>query len=133
MRDVDTFVIHCSATPPHMDIGLEEIAQWHLERGWRACGYHFVIRRDGTLEEGRPVDSVGAHAKGHNLRSVGICLVGGTTDGGFPASNYTRAQWRTLDRLVAGLHFTFPGSKVVGHCDLEGVDKDCPCFDARSW
>ena len=77
MREINTFIIHCSDTYPDMDIGVEEIRRWHKERGWSDIGYHYVIRRNGKIEEGRNDGIVGAHAKGMNENSLGICMVGG--------------------------------------------------------
>lgn len=127
----ELIVIHCSATKPAMDIGANEIRRWHKDRGWRDIGYHTVIRRDGTVEGGRPLDTVGAHAKGHNDRSVGICLVGGLDDAGKPDCNFTAAQWSALEGEVRDLLDSYPGAQVLGHRDLS--DKACPCFDASAW
>ena len=78
MRKIDRIVVHCSATTPTMDIGVGTIRGWHvLERGWSDVGYHFVITRDGEVQTGRPIERSGAHAKGFNKHSVGICYVGG--------------------------------------------------------
>lgn len=136
MRTVNQLVVHCSATPPSMDIGRDEIREWHLARGFSREGYHFIIRRNGDLEMGRPLDMIGAHAKGHNTHSVGICLVGGTTEAsGRPINNFTPEQYTTLIVLIDGLvsHFNLDYTDVVGHRDLLGVTKACPCFDVQGW
>ena len=138
MRRIDTIVIHCSVTHPGQNIGSETIRRWHTAPNkvggpFSDIGYHFVIRRDGTLEEGRPIDQVGAHAKGHNKHSIGICMVGGVSKSGHIEANFTRKQWRTLDRLEAGLRFTFPDAKFIGHRDVPGVTKECPSFDAKAF
>ncbi len=134
-RSTDLIVIHCAATPPSMDIGREEIGQWHIRRGFRAVGYHWIIRRDGRLEPGRPENVQGAHAVEVNARSIGICLVGGVAerDRRTPESNFTAPQWAALENLVAGILARYPGCRVLGHRDIPGVRKDCPCFDAREW
>ncbi len=73
----DTIVIHCAATKPSMNIGAEEIKKWHVdERGWADIGYHFVLDRNGVVCPGRPVEKAGAHSKGHNKNSIGLCIVG---------------------------------------------------------
>lgn len=138
MRRIDAFVLHCSATHPGQNIGAESIRRWHTspdkEGGpFSDIGYHFVIRRDGTIEKGRSIETIGAHAKGHNRHSIGICLVGGVDRKGAPECNYTREQWRALDRLESGLRFTFPYADVIGHRDLPGVTKACPSFSAGVW
>ena len=79
----DTLVIHCSATPADMDIGVDKIREWHVgENKWEAVGYHHIIRRDGTLEPARDEMMQGAHAIKANHRSIGICLIGGSDASG---------------------------------------------------
>jgi N-acetylmuramoyl-L-alanine amidase len=132
---VDYIVIHCAATKPSMDIGVEEIDRWHRQRGFFAVGYHKVIRRDGTIEDGRAIDVRGAHAKGFNSRSIGICLAGGVSqeNANKAENNFTDAQFDSLKYLIK--HFTtkFPNAEVLGHRDLPNVNKDCPSFDVRKW
>lgn len=136
MREITLGVIHCADTPASMDIGAAEIDSWHVnERGWKAIGYHFVIRRDGTVERGRDLDGdndvldeQGAHVAGYNKGSLGICLVGGK--GGF---NFTRKQMDALDTLVDDINHIVAGIEWLGHCDIPGVDKKCPQFDVKEW
>jgi hypothetical protein len=132
-RATDWIVLHCSATRPVQDIGAKEIRSWHKANGWSDIGYAYVIRRDGKVEKGRNVDVVGSHVRGHNHNSVGICLVGGIGDNMRPADNFTRPQWAALKTLVAELVARYPKARVLGHRDFPGVDKACPCFDARQW
>lgn len=130
----DLLVVHCAATPPHVDVGVRVIRQWHLTRGFSDVGYHFVIRRDGTLEAGREVNEVGAHVAGSNRRSVGVCLVGGVDAKEHrPEFNFTRPQMDTLEALLTTLETDYPRAKVIGHRDVPGVNKACPSFDVRSW
>lgn len=126
MRKITEIIIHCADTPASMDIGVEEIDQWHKARGWDSCGYHYVIRRNGKVEYGRDENEVGAHAYGHNHNSLGVCLVGGKPD-----CNYTAAQWKALEELVWDLMSDYPDAVVLGHRDVSR--KDCPMFDARAW
>ena len=78
MKKINTIVVHCSATPRHKDFSAEDIRDWHVKgNGWDDIGYHFVIRLDGSIEYGRMVDKYGAHVKGHNYDSLGICYIGG--------------------------------------------------------
>lgn len=128
MRSINLIVIHCADTPSTMDIGANEIRQWHIkERGWKDIGYHYVIRRNGVIEKGRDLEIIGAHVSGHNAHSIGICLVGGK-----PKANYTLEQWESLKKLVRGLKFTYKEAEIVGHCDLD-PHKTCPQFDVKSW
>lgn len=132
----DYIVLHCSATRAIQDIGAKEIRQWHKARGWKDIGYHYVIRRDGTVETGRkPDDSIGAHVAGHNSNTLGICLVGGLANAApyKPENNFTPTQWTALKALLTKLLKKYPGGKIRGHRDFKGVTKACPCFDAKSW
>ena len=136
MRTINLLIVHCSATKPFMDIGAVEIRKWHTDpkpkgNGWRDIGYHFVIRRDGTVEDGRPIDQVGAHVAGHNSDSIGICLVGGVDDAGVPAANFTPEQWKALEALLRVLRAKFPKSTIHGH--NEYAAKACPSFDVNEW
>lgn len=132
--DIKYIVIHCSATPETMDIGAEEIRGWHLQRGWLDIGYHFVIKRDGTVEGGRDLKVPGAHARGFNNKSWGICLVGGVeSDLKKPEANFTHAQWEALERTVRLMKGFHPNAEVLGHRDLPNVSKACPSFDAKVW
>ena len=125
-------VIHCSATPPNMDIGAEEIDRWHKDRGWSGIGYHDVIRRNGALELGRDENAVGAHVKGHNKHSVGICLVGGVDDNKKPEDNFTQEQYNTLRRCLRYYKALFPGAMILGHNELDS-GKACPSFAVQTW
>ncbi len=126
-------VVHCSATKPKMDIGAKEIRQWHLDKGWSDIGYAAVIRRDGTLEQGRDKDSVGAHVAGYNSISVGICLVGGIDEAGHSEDNFTQKQFDTLEKVIREYKKIWPKALVRGHRDFPNVSKDCPCFDVQKW
>lgn len=128
----DHIVVHCADTYARMDIGAFEIGQWHRQRSWLAIGYHFVIRRDGTVESGREEDVVGAHVAGHNYTSVGICLVGGKGDDNDPEDNFTDAQYRALEGLLAAELSLHPEAKIVGHNELND-GKACPSFDVQKW
>ena len=130
MREINKVIIHCAATKPSMDIGAEDIKRWHVQRGWRTIGYHFVIRLDGTVEAGRPVSEPGAHAYGHNSDSIGICLVGGCDEEMNPVADYTDDQWDALTLLVDQLVEQY-SAEVIGHNEVS--NKTCPNFDVREW
>lgn len=134
MRVIDELTIHCSFTPRDMDIGVAEIRDWHVnDNGWDDIGYHFVIRRDGTLEPGRPQHIAGAHVKGFNGTSIGVCMIGGKSETGHAIANYTFNQWRTIAQLITVYMARYPGILVRGHCDVPDANKDCPCFDVESF
>lgn len=139
-KTTDGIVVHCSATKPSQDIGVKDISQWHRAKGWIGCGYHFVIRRDGTIEEGRPVNAVGAHVEGHNSTTIGICLAGGVRESwqkGMPGDgaedNFTPSQKAALAKLIHQLRATYTNTTVKGHRDYPGVRKSCPCFNVIPW
>lgn len=130
--DVKYIVVHCSYTPENMDIGAKDIDRWHREKGWMMIGYHKVIRRDGTIEDGRPLDKRGAHVKGLNSQSIGVVMIGGMNRSKTgPAINYNDEQWETLRTLLDDLTEKFPKAKVKGHFNFS--PKTCPNFDAEFW
>lgn len=133
MRKIDTIVIHCSATPEGRPVSVSTIRQWHLDRGWRDIGYHFIIGLNGEIWPGRPISQRGAHVKGHNTGSIGICYVGGVTNDGRLAPKDTRTpeQKTAIVSLIRGLLTDYPQiNKICGHRDFPNVKKACPCFDA---
>jgi len=139
MNRIHKIIVHCSYTLDSMDIGVEEIRQWHTDPNkpggpFRDIGYHWVIRRDGTVEAGRPENRTGAHTRGHNSNSIGVCLVGGMSKDGEPFFNFTRHQILALEQLISDITRRYPGEaiQVVGHRDFNGVKKACPCFDVRA-
>jgi N-acetyl-anhydromuramyl-L-alanine amidase AmpD len=133
MRNIERIIVHCSATKPSMDIGAKQIRRWHLDRRWSDIGYHYVIRRDGTLEGGRPLWRAGAHAVGHNHDSIGVCLVGGVDERGRADANFTIMQYNTLLRFIKTHSKKHRIKDILGHRDLPDVKKSCPCFDVRSF
>jgi N-acetyl-anhydromuramyl-L-alanine amidase AmpD len=128
----DLIIVHCSATKPSQDINAKTIDRWHRARGWLKIGYHFVIKRDGTVEKGRELMEPGAHAKGYNANSVGVCLVGGLAEDGKADCNFTKEQWQSLATLVEELSEQFPAARIIGHREVNS-HKECPCFDVTAW
>jgi len=126
-------VVHCAATPPTLDVGVKEIRVWHKERGFVDIGYHFVIRRDGTVEVGRPENVIGAHVEGYNSDSVAVSLVGGVDAKNQPENNFTPAQFAALALKLRELQAKYPHAKIQGHRDFPKVAKACPSFDVRKW
>jgi len=127
-------VIHCSASPPHVAAGVKEITQWHRKRGFSTIGYHYVVRRDGSIEKGRQDNEQGAHVHGHNHYTLGVCMEGGVDKAMKPENNFTMPQWGALAMLVATLLLDNTDLEfVVGHRDMPGVNKACPSFNAMEW
>lgn len=134
LKSVDWIIVHCAATPATMDVGVEEIRAWHLERGWADVGYHYVIRRNGIIEKGRPETRPGAHVRGINHVSLGICLVGGAAkDTKTAENNFTRKQMNSLRDLIEELESRHPNAPVIGHRDVPNVHKACPSFEVMEW
>lgn len=131
----DYIVVHCSATGSNQDIGAAEIDKWHRAKGWQCIGYHYVIRRDGTVEEGRARDVIGAHVEGWNEVSVGVCMVGGVdaNDITKAVNNFTPEQFESLKTLLLELKQAYPNAKIQGHRDFPKVAKACPSFDVAEW
>ena len=131
----DFIAIHCSATSEKQNFGAADIDKWHRSKGWACIGYHYVIKRDGTLEEGRRESQIGAHVADWNAVSLGICLIGGidADDHTKAEDNYTDAQWVTLKKLLKELKVRYPKAKIQGHRDFPKVAKACPCFDVKTW
>ena len=128
MRKISLIVIHCSAVQPDQTSSAAQIDTWHRKQGWKfGIGYHYVIRRNGEIEPGRPEWMVGAHCVNHNSHSIGVCYEGGLDIRGQPADTRTEVQKATLRRLLEDLHRRYPHALIVGHHDLNPL-KDCPCI-----
>ncbi len=128
MRTITLLVIHCSAVRPDQTSSAAQIDTWHRRQGWHlGIGYHYVVRRDGQIESGRPEWMVGAHCKNHNAHSIGICYEGGLNARGQPADTRTLAQKLAMVQLLEVLHRKYPKAMIVGHHDLN-PHKACPCI-----
>jgi N-acetyl-anhydromuramyl-L-alanine amidase AmpD len=129
----DTIVIHCSATPPTMDIGVEKIREWHVgENHWDDVGYHHVITRSGVLQKARPEEMQGSHARAVNGTSLGICLVGGSNASGDWENNFQDEQFVTLKALILDLIKRYDIKKIIGHYQVDDK-KECPSFKVPEW
>ena len=131
MRKINRIIIHCTATPEGRDHTAKEIDRWHREKGWASIGYHFVIRLDGTVENGRPIEQVGAHVKGHNEDSIGIVYVGGCDKNMKPKDTRTPAQREALLETVTNLQESYPRATVHGHNEFD-KGKACPSFNVQT-
>ena len=131
MRTITLIVIHCSAVKPDQLSSATQIDTWHRkDRHYKfGIGYHYVVRRNGDIEPGRPEWLVGAHCLNHNKYSIGVCYEGGLNARGQPADTRTPKQKAAMLKLLQQLHQRYPRAVIVGHRDLSH-DRDCPCFDA---
>ena len=125
-RLIDSVVFHMSETPPSMDIGVDRIREWHLDRGFSDIGYHFVIHKNGFIEKGRPLHIVGAHCRRKNKTSVGVCYVGGWEG----KDDRTELQEESMHRLMASLTMVFGALNVFGHYEFK-PSKTCPNFNPK--
>lgn len=149
--DIDSIVIHCSATREGQDVRASDINKWHLERGFAMIGYNYVIDLDGTVETGRPLSRDGAHCntsgvsgKPYNKHSIGICYVGGLDKNGNAKDTRTEAQKKAMRGLIDSLMEEYPIIEVIGHRDASPDKngdgevtknewiKECPCFNVRA-
>jgi N-acetylmuramoyl-L-alanine amidase len=124
---IKKIVVHCSDSDDSIDVGFREIDEWHRQRGWMSdsgisCGYHYIIRRDGRIEKGRPDNERGAHVKGHNTGSLGICWVGRNKIG--------PKQLESLKKLLRTLinRHGLESLDIYGHFELDSR-KTCPNLD----
>ena len=129
MRTITMIIIHCSAVKPDQTSSAAQIDTWHRrDNHWKfGIGYHYVIRRDGAIESGRPEWMIGAHCKNHNAHSIGVCYEGGLDIRGQPADTRTEAQKAAMRRLLEELHARYPRAVIVGHHDLN-PGKKCPGY-----
>ena len=140
MRQITLIILHCSAVRPDQESSAAQIDTWHRQRGWKlGIGYHYVVRRTGQIEPGRPEWMVGAHCLNHNAHSIGVCYEGGLDIRGpldpkgrlpkqEPADTRTPEQKAALRQLLEDLHRRYPRALVVGHHDLN-PHKACPCIE----
>jgi N-acetylmuramoyl-L-alanine amidase len=129
MRSINEIIVHCSATREGQQITVDTIRDWHLAKGWNDIGYHFYIDLDGTINKGRDIDKMGAHCKGHNRNSIGICYCGGVeTDGKTPKDTRTQEQKDSLLNVLKTLKAMYPEAVIYSHNEF--ANKACPSFDA---
>ena len=123
--DIKFLVVHCSDCHDSKDQSASDIHAMHLGFGWHGIGYHRVIRRDGKVESGRPDFWIGAHVRGFNDASLGVCLVG--------RKRFSNAQLCSLERVLRTWKLQHPDARICGHCAFDYTDKTCPNFDVPAW
>ena len=128
MRQINKIIIHCSATPEGRKTSAEEIKSWHLERGFSDIGYHYIVHLDGLISYGRNIDKIGAHSRGQNKMSIGVCYIGGLDESLDAKDTRTPQQKESLLILLKTLKKMHPKAVIYGHRDFS--EKACPSFDA---
>ena len=132
-ESVRFLVLHCSATRCNSDYPPEQMLRDHKIRGFRTIGYHFYVRKDGSLSQHRKLLEVGAHCRPYNRCSIGICYEGGLDEEGRHANTLTEPQFQTLTELFERLVVLFPDAMIMGHRDMRSsTPKECPCLDTRA-
>ena len=130
MRKIDKIIIHCSATKEGVDFHVKDIDRWHKQKGYKCVGYHYVITLDGAIEKGRNEDEIGAHCKGYNANSIGICYIGGLDKEGNAKDTRTVQQRAALFLLLNQLKAKYPNATIHGHNEF--ANKACPSFNVQA-
>ena len=125
INSIKYLVVHCSDTPDDKALTAIDIHKMHLNFGWDGIGYHKVICRSGKIQNGRPEYWIGAHVKGKNDISLGVCLIG--------RDYFTNLQFSSLEKVLREWKFLYPDSKILGHRDTGITNKTCPNFDVDIW
>ena len=130
MRQINKIIVHCSATREGENYTVDTIRSWHVDgRGWSDIGYHFYIDLYGEIHKGRDIAKIGAHTKGQNRNSIGICYCGGVeADGKTPKDTRTEKQKDALLSVLLTLKAMYPKATIYSHNEF--ANKACPSFDA---
>ncbi|MDC1209565.1 N-acetylmuramoyl-L-alanine amidase [Pseudomonadota bacterium] len=124
-KNIKLLVVHCSDTENNKKFDAMDIHKMHLNFGWDGIGYHKIISRSGAVENGRPEYWIGAHVKGKNEVSLGVCLIG--------RNQFTNKQFSSLEKVLKKWKLLYPEAKIVGHRDTGNTHKTCPNFDVLTW
>jgi len=124
-ENIKLLVIHCSDSEDSKNLSASDIHKMHLNFGWNGIGYHKVITRSGKIENGRPEYWIGAHVKGKNTISLGVCLIG--------RNKFTTRQFISLEKVLRKWKSLYPKAKIIGHRDAGNTNKTCPNFNVKAW
>ena len=128
MRLINEIILHCADTKITQNFSIDDVRRWHIEeRGWSDVGYHFYIRLNGSLELGRPIEKSGAHCKGKNANSIGVCFEGGKMSNGDKWSSPMLSQIVSYNRLQEYLFSVYGQLTVSAHYQYS--TKSCPNFN----
>lgn len=125
VNDIKLLVVHCSDTEDNKSLTAIDLHKMHLNFGWDGIGYHKIINRSGKVENGRPEYWIGAHVKGKNNISLGVCLIG--------RHKFTVKQFISLEKVLRKWKSLYPEAKIVGHRDTVNTKKTCPNFNVKNW
>ena len=124
-KNIKLLVVHCSDSEDSQELTALDIHKMHLNFGWNGIGYHKIINRSGKVENGRPEYWIGAHVKGKNEISLGVCLIG--------RNKFTQKQYLSLEKILKKWKSLYPEAVIVGHRDTGDTQKTCPNFDVKTW
>ena len=124
-NDIRLLVVHCSDTPDERDLRASDIHEMHIGFGWDGIGYHKIITKGGTIENGRPEFWVGAHVYGRNIESLGVCLIG--------KNNFNYKQFNALEKVLKEWKKKYPMAIIKGHNSAITTEKTCPNFNVSDW
>ena len=127
-RNIKQIIVHCTDTKEGKNYTLADITKWHKEKGYNTSGYHYVIDINGKIMNGRDVNVIGAHCKGYNSYSIGVCYIGGRGSDNVTKDTRTKEQKDSLLNLLKRLKILYPQAKIYGHRNF--ANRMCPCFDA---
>jgi len=131
MRKINEIIVHCTATFADQKVTVEQVRRWHLKRGFKDIGYHYLIDLEGHILTGRPEDAIGAHCTGHNAQSIGIAYAGGLGADAKPKDTRNEKQRAALLQLLRQLKKRYPQASIHGHNEF--AQKACPCFDVQQF
>ena len=133
-RKINLIIIHCSATRRNQRFTVDMLRDCHNARfNGKGIGYHYYIEKDGHLYQTRDEEEVGIHARHYNAHSIGICYEGGLDENGKDTDTRTPEQRAALIALLRSLKIDYPDAQIMGHGELEGVHKGCPCFSCQEY
>ncbi len=133
MRDINKIILHCSATQEGKDFDVNDIKEWHLQRGFTDVGYHYIIKLNGEIQEGRDIRTIGAHCKGYNYGSIGIVYIGGLDKEGKGKDTRTKEQKESLLNLIDELMIAYDLTIDDVYCHYQFAKKLCPCFSIENF
>ena len=142
IRRISEVVVHASETYTNANIGAEELHVAQSEDGLDGIQYHYVIRRDGRLQRGRPPNesSTASAINGHEKRCIDIVLIGGINAPSgtenpadyLSSTSFTIAQMATLEAFLQAFYRRYPGGQVFGHNEIFGEVED-PYFNVTNY
>ena len=129
MRKIKRIVVHCTAT--QQTVNIQSIVNyWRNTLKWKNNGYHYIIEANGNTVKLTDIVNLANGAAGYNLQAIHIAYIGGIDNNKNPVDNRTIEQKNALRILIMQLASKFPDADILGHNQLPGVYKSCPCFDA---